>query len=599
VWGHSHALGKGNWFLVSGHSYIIQGHELHRGDIGHWHPAKAIEGAGKVNSLRIEQRDDSVSFYINGNEVQRIPALTMYDSHFGMMSFVHGKVTVDNFVLKSATKINLAEDTHHGLVKENLGEGVNTIFAEVHPQISADGHSLFFGRKSSPENVGGEPDLQDIWMATSVDGNTWNRAANIRDINTAAADNLVAVSPDNNTLTFFYYSGSRKTFGTRTRIATGWSDLKPLPIEIENESLYLESCVSADTKAILFTAKNPKNLFYHPKHEERDIYVCVKLSANQWSEPLNLGSKINTMGNEFSPFLAADGRTLYFATDGLAGFGNVDIFMSQRLDETWTNWTTPVNLGPEINSSLFDAYYTIPASGHAAYMVSSSNSFGHTDIVKVNIPEAIQPDPVVLVSGRTLNAKTRKPVSADIIIDDLGSQKHVGEAISNVSSGEYNIVLPYGKSYGFHAYAKGYLSVNENLELAEFKPYTELSKDLLLMPLQKGESIPLNNVFFERGKPDLRAESFPELDRLIQIMRDNPTMEIDLAGYTDNVGYRPRLIVLSQDRVATVKAYLVKNGIATQRIRGKGYGPAKPLVGNDSEENRMKNRRVEVTIRKL
>jgi outer membrane protein OmpA-like peptidoglycan-associated protein len=204
-----------------------------------------------------------------------------------------------------------------------------------------------------------------------------------------------------------------------------------------------------------------------------------------------------------------------------------------------------------------------------------------------------------LVSGRTLNAKTRKPVSADIIIDDLGSQKHVGEAISNVSSGEYNIVLPYGKSYGFHAYAKGYLSVNENLELAEFKSYTELSKDLLLMPLQKGESIPLNNVFFERGKPDLRAESFPELDRLIQIMRDNPTMEIDLAGYTDNVGYRPRLIVLSQDRVATVKAYLVKNGIATQRIRGKGYGPAKPLVGNDSEENRMKNRRVEVTIRKL
>jgi outer membrane protein OmpA-like peptidoglycan-associated protein len=273
--------------------------------------------------------------------------------------------------------------------------------------------------------------------------------------------------------------------------------------------------------------------------------------------------------------------------------------MSQRLDDTWTNWTTPVNLGPEINSDLFDAYYTIPASGHAAYMVSSLNSLGHTDIVKIKIPESIQPDPVVLVSGKTLHAKTKEPVSADIIIEDLATQKHAGEAVSNVSTGAYSIVLPYGKNYGFHAYAKGYLSVNENLELAEIKSYTELNKDLLLVPLQEGESIPLNNVFFERGEPKLRAESFPELDRLIQILHNNPSMEIELAGYTDNMGYRPSLIALSQERAATVKAYLVRNGVASNRIRGRGYGPAKPIVANDSEENRMKNRRVEVKIRKV
>jgi outer membrane protein OmpA-like peptidoglycan-associated protein len=599
VWGHSYIQGKGNWFLISGSSFSIQAHEPGRTDVGHWHPAPVVAGAGKVNSLRVEHRSDSICFFVNGHEVHQIPTLTLHDLHFGIMSFVRGRVSIDNFVLKSATKINLADETHHGIVKENLGQAVNSAFAEVHPQISADGHTLFFGRKSSPENVGGEKDLQDIWTATSEDGEAWSKAVNIREINSTTGDNLIAVSPDNNTLTFFYYSGNHKTFGTRRRTATGWSELKPLPIEIENESIYLESCVSPDGKVILFTARNPRNLYYHPKHEERDIYVCIKQGLNQWSSPLNLGNKINTSGNEFSPFLAADGRTLYFATDGLAGYGNVDIFMTQRLDDTWTNWTAPVNLGPEINSNVFDAYYTIPASGHSAYMVSSLNSLGHTDIVKIKIPESIQPDPVVLVSGKTLHAKTREPVTADIIIEDLGSQKHAGEATSNISTGTYSIILPYGKNYGFHAYAKGYLSVNENLELAEIKRYTELNKDLLLVPLEKGESIPLNNVFFERGKPQLRAESFPELDRLIQILRDNPSMEIELAGYTDNVGYRPSLIVLSQERASTVKAYLVKNGIASQRIRGKGYGPAKPLVANDSEENRMKNRRVEVKIRKL
>lgn len=599
VWGHSYMHGKGNWFLISGSTYSIQAHEPGRNDVGHWHPSPLIAGAGKLNALRVEKHGDSLFFFVNGHEVRRIPTLTLHDSHFGMMSFVHGKVSVDNFILKSATKVNLADENHHGIIKENLGDAVNSAYAEVHPQISADGHTLFFGRKSSPDNVGGEKDLQDIWRSTSQDGEAWSKADNIREINSPTGDNLIAVSPDNNTLTFFYYSGNHKTFGTRTRTATGWSDLKMLPIEIQNESIYLESCVSADGKVILFTARNPKNLYYHPKHEERDIYVCLKQGINQWSSPVNIGSKINTSGNEFSPFLAADGRTLYFATDGLAGFGNVDIYMSQRIDDTWTNWTTPVNLGPEINSPLFDAYYTIPASGHSAYMVSSLNSHGHTDVVKVKIPESIQPDPVVLVSGKTLHAKTKRPVSADIIIEDLGTQKHAGEALSNISTGEYSIVLPYGKNYGFHAYAKGYLSVNENLELAEVKRYTELNKDLLLVPLEKGESIPLNNVFFERGKPELRAESFPELDRLIQILNDNPTMEIDVDGYTDNIGSRPSLIVLSQERASTVKAYLVSKGVASRRIRGKGYGPVKPLFTNDSEENRMRNRRVEVKIRKL
>jgi outer membrane protein OmpA-like peptidoglycan-associated protein len=257
-----------------------------------------------------------------------------------------------------------------------------------------------------------------------------------------------------------------------------------------------------------------------------------------------------------------------------------------------------VNLGPEINTFGFDAYYTVPASGDVAYLCTSAGGYGKSDIVQIKLPQSVKPDPVVLVLGKVLNAKTRRPVQADIIFENLVSGKEAGEAISDPATGDYRIALPYGVNYGLHARAKGYLSVNENLELVDIKNYTEINKNLLLVPIEVGEAIQLNNVFFEQGRPILKSESYPELDRLVVILKDNPTMEIELSGHTDNVGNPNSLVVLSQARVGAVKDYLVKNGIASSRITGKGYGAAKPMVKNDSEEHRRMNRRVEFKVTK-
>jgi outer membrane protein OmpA-like peptidoglycan-associated protein len=229
-------------------------------------------------------------------------------------------------------------------------------------------------------------------------------------------------------------------------------------------------------------------------------------------------------------------------------------------------------------------------------MVSDRNSIGASDLVRIKLPEAVKPEPVVLVMGRTLNAKTNEPLSADIFFEDLTTRKEVGEAISDPQTGSYRITLTKGKNYGIRAEAKGYLSVNENFELASILEYKEITKDLLLVPIVVGESILLNNVFFQQGRATLKSESFPELDRLVRIMQDNPTVKIELGGHTDNVGNKEALKVLSENRVGAVKNYLIEKGISKERITGKGYGGEVPVVPNTTEANRQRNRRVEFKI---
>jgi outer membrane protein OmpA-like peptidoglycan-associated protein len=354
--------------------------------------------------------------------------------------------------------------------------------------------------------------------------------------------------------------------------------------------------LSSDGKAIVFVSKLKANAYYRAQVRERDIYVCLKQTNGTWSAPVHTGKVLNSSGEEYSPFLSADGRTLYFASNGRPGYGDVDIFMSRRLSDDWKQWTEPVNLGLGINTVGFDAYYTLPASGEYGYMVSDINTIGHDDIVRFKIPQSVKPDPVVLISGRVLNGKTQKPLAAMIRFDDLLTGKEVGEARVNPRTGEYSIALPAGKNYGYHAAAQGYLSVNENLELVNLREYSELKKDLLLIPIEIGESIQLKNVFFVQSKAELKTESYPELDRLVNILKENPTIEIEIGGHTDNLGAPSANLALSERRVEAVRQYLIGKGVSGKRMAGKGYGGAKPIAPSDTEENRQMNRRVEFKI---
>ena len=307
-----------------------------------------------------------------------------------------------------------------------------------------------------------------------------------------------------------------------------------------------------------------------------------------WSVPKNLGPKINTATDEDTPFLAADGKTLYYSTSGLPGFGSNDMFMSTRLDDTWQNWSAPVNLGAGINSDQWDAYYTITADGEWAYYVSGNNTYGMEDIFRVQLPKEIRPEEVVIISGKVLNSNTKQPLEAKIAYESLPDGKQLGSARSNPKTGEFAITLPKGKKYGIMAQVEGYVSVNEYIDLTSLQKFEKINKDLFLAPMQKGQVVRINNIFFDFGKFDLLPASFPELERLVKLLQEEPKMQIFLKGHTDNIGYGISNKLLSQNRAKAVVDYLVKNGIDAKRIKFEGYGASKPIATNDTDEGKSK-----------
>jgi outer membrane protein OmpA-like peptidoglycan-associated protein len=592
IWGRSG--NHYNSFRITSNGYFKIGSTRNKSNINEYARYERIMPEGKVNKLRIEYRNKRLYCYINDEEVASIKALPIFGNGIGFINSAPMVIEIDDFVLRQDIKINLPPSSISDLEKINLGPTINTIHEDLAPIISSSGNILFFGRALSAENMGGVRDKQDIWVSSWQYG-AWSQSRNLGSpINSPGSDNLISVSADENTMIFATKNG----FGFREKTKNGWSNMKEMGIKYVNEDNYLEGNFSANGKAMLFTSMTKNNVFYRKYKMERDMYVSLKNDKGKWSSPINLGKSVNTDEDEYSPFLSADGRTLYFASKGWPGYGDADIFMTKRLDDTWKKWSEPINLGTQINTRRFDAYFSVPASGEYAYLCSSFNSLGKSDIIRVKLPEDIRPDPVVLISGKTLNAKTKEPISARIKFENLVSGEEVGEAISNLATGNFSLVLPYGVNYGVHAEAQGFLSVSENIEILQVGSYTETQKDLYLVPLEVDESIQLNTVFFEQGKPSLRAESFPELNRLAQILNDNPTIHVKLSGHTDNVGSLNMLVQLSQNRVSTVKKYLEAKGIANKRMEGQGYGATQPIEKNDTEEHRKMNRRVEFRITK-
>jgi outer membrane protein OmpA-like peptidoglycan-associated protein len=255
-------------------------------------------------------------------------------------------------------------------------------------------------------------------------------------------------------------------------------------------------------------------------------------------------------------------------------------------------------LGKGINTPDWDAYYTIPASGEHAYFVSYEKSLGKSDIFRVKLPEAAKPKPVVLVRGKVINKLTGQPIGATITYDDLKTRQQIGVARSNPRNGMYTIVLPYEKVYGFNAQKEGYYPVSKNLDLLKTGNYQEVQHDLYLVPLKQGQSIRLNNLFFDYKQDTLKPASYPELARLIEILQSHPQMMIEISGHTDAQGSVEKNLQLSQARAHTVLKYLTSQGIEANRLQAKGYGQTKPLAKNATAKGRALNRRVEFLILK-
>ena len=286
--------------------------------------------------------------------------------------------------------------------------------------------------------------------------------------------------------------------------------------------------------------------------------------------------------------MASDGKTLYFASKGHPGYGYFDLFVTKRLDETWKNWSKPENLGKIINSTGFDLSIFLSAKGDKAYVGREKDIW--------EIDNTVKQDPVILVKGKVYDAKTKQILSAKIEYNNLKTNKMMGTAISDPTTGSYMIVLPFGFNYSFMADKENYYAITQNIDLTNLNEYKEMEVDLYLTPIEKGAVIRLNNIFFDSGKHDLLSESFAELDILNGFLMSNKNIKIEIAGHTDAVGSDLENMELSKNRANSVLKYLVSKGVSSNRIVSTGYGETKFISNNTTEEGKKLNRRVEFII---
>ena len=566
-----------------------------------WTASPFVNGQQVPNKLEVIRKGDRISFVLNDHEVfganqnegfQEMLSVSFY----GIVTLVPMKIEVDDFIFRQNNTINVIPNAPAGLRRTNLGATVNSVYVEKTPLISHDGKTLYF-------TVGGDPANfnrgDDIYMSTGSNDTVWSQRTWMgTPLNNTWPNSVISVSPDNNTMILmntYLPDGSPKGSGISTSNKTrdGWS--VPTDVVIRNyynKGSSNEFCLSADGKVLLMSLQRDDT------YGSNDLYISFLKENGEYSEPRNLGPNVNTFLGEATPFMAADGVSLYFASQGHPGYGSTDIFVTKRLDSTWTSWSKPQNMGPGINSTAWDAYYTVPASGQYAYMVSQLNSIGLIDIFRIKLPTALKPKPVVLIYGKVLNSDTKEPIEARIVYNILSTNKESGIAVSNVKDGTYKIVLPASAAYSFLAMKDKFYSVSENIDLRGLKEYKEIERNLYLAPIAVGETIRLNNLFFDFSKSALRSESAAELERVIKLLTDNPNMVIEISGHTDNVGGDLSNNKLSFDRATAVKTYLVNKGFKATRIQVKGYGKTKPVGSNDTEAGRQENRRVEFRILK-
>ncbi len=511
------------------------------------------------------------------------------------------------------TIIKILRAPAEGLQVRNLGNFINTFGNEWDPSPTPDGRYLYFTADSRQGGHG----RSDIWVSEKKNGE-WQLPVNLgKSINSFRDETIDDVSVDGNILKLSgNFRGSLGEFDIyfAEKDEEGWKSLTHLPPPINTIYHEESGCLTADGKALLFTSDRPGGVgpyvpinrhFYHGSNMgNMDIYVSLKKDDGSWSEPINLGTAINTPFAERSVFLHPDGKTLYFSSDGHPGLGRLDVFKSTRLSDTsWTMWSEPINLGKEINSANDDWGYVVDILGETAYFAGNNYviGYGGWDIYSISLPKAARPEKVAIVRGKVKDNKG-SPLGSIIKWEDLETGQLVGTLLSDPRDGYYFIALKLGRLYGYYAQKEGYYPSSKHIDLRNISESIDLTEDIILTSATElakdNVSIKINNLFFDFAKADLKKESFPELNRLIEFLNTNKTKKILIEGHTDNIGTDERNLQLSIERADAVRYYLIGNGIEADRLSVKGYGASKPEVPNDSEENRALNRRVIISFQK-
>jgi outer membrane protein OmpA-like peptidoglycan-associated protein len=470
-------------------------------------------------------------------------------------------------------------------VPVNLGPEINTADDEYLPTPTADEGELIFTRKINNN--------EDFYKSVKV-GGKWQTATYLSDqINTPNYnEGAQSITQDGK---YLFFTGCNRPDGLgrcdiyiARKSGDDWGKPYDLPSPVNTPGWESQPSISADGRTLYFVSNRKGG------YGGYDIWKST-VTDKGWGEPENLGPNINTAYDEISPFIHADDSTLYFCSNGWPGMGGKDIFVSHLAKDG--KWQKPVNLGYPINSSGDENGLSVTATGEYAFFSSNKlDGYGGFDIYTFKLPENLRPHVVTYVKGTVVDASTKEPLEAAVEIIDLEKNQPVYQDYSSALHGDFLATLNAGKNYGLNISKNGYLFYSANFSLVGIKNKEPFLISVLLSPIEVGNKVILNNIFFDTNRFDLKPDSRSELQKLIDFLTLNPTIHIEISGHTDDVGNDQNNQALSENRAKAVYQYLINNGIGAARLVYKGYGKTQPIIPNTSDENRAKNRRTEFKI---
>lgn len=476
----------------------------------------------------------------------------------------------------------------------SVGSSINSINDEYWPSITADGQTLMFTRQNKPaKNSMGLTIEQEDFYISYMSENEWQNAINAGSpINTSQNEGAQTLSSGG---TYMFFTACNRPGGLGSCdlyfSATDngkWSVPMNVGTPVNSSSWESQPSISADDQILYFSSNRPGGL------GGKDIWYSILDRNNKWRTPVNMGPNINSEGDEMSPFIHFDGKTLYFASDGKPGMGGFDIYFS-RMNEDST-WSVPKNLGYPINTFNDEMGLVIEADGQYAYFSSKRDDINGKDIYYFPVDESIRPDPVSYLKGKVYDKETGQLLKADYELINLSLDKVTVKSSSD-KEGNFLVCLPSGYNYGLNVSKTGYLFFSENFVFEGVHTVKEpFIKRINLSPVKIGEKLQLSNVFYELDSWELKKESVSELDKLVHLLKINKDIIIEVGGYTDATGTDEYNMILSEKRALSVVNYLVDNGISIQRLKYKGYGNQSPVGDNITSEGRKLNRRTEVKI---
>ncbi len=467
----------------------------------------------------------------------------------------------------------------------NLGDSVNTEVSEYFPSLTIDSRQLVFTRRVRGMN-------EDFYETDTKNGG-WSLAKPLAgNINTNFNEGAQSISQDGQWLIFTGCNFPEGYGACDLYISyltpDGWSAAENMGAKINTEAWESTPSLSPDKRDLYFSSTRPGG------YGGSDIYVSHLLPTGRWSEPENVGPEINTIADERCPFIHTDNQTLYFTSNGHPGYGGYDLYLTRK--GTGQKWSKPFNLGYPINTINDEGSLVITADGTTAYYSSDrSDTRGGLDLYTFGLRNEIRPVKTLWVKGKVFDKKTNKGLPSAVELTDLQSKETISK-VQTDETGNYLITLPVGKDYAFNVNRKGYLFFSENFPLSQKPPDSTYNIDIPLQPLEANASIVLKNIFFDVNKYNLKNESQVELDNVVRLMKDNPTLSIQINGHTDNVGKVADNLKLSNDRAKAVVDYITSKNIDAKRLSFRGFGDKIPLSDNKTEEGRAKNRRTELKV---